>query len=123
MLFCNYFTTSIMFLEELRASTPSPVVSEDRDLYNLSNLTVKNTSPKLMANHEIIKSLLTKGEKPKLQQLINEHGNTHKDTECENGSKVILESATAVSEDPANNKEGLFILNNTKFMFYSEQFI
>lgn len=115
-----------MFLEELRASTPSPVVSEDRDLYNPSNLTIKNTSPKLMANHEIIKSLLTKGEKPKLQQLINEHGNTHKDTDCENGSKVVSESATAVSsfpEEPVNNKEGLFILNKTIFMFYSEQFI
>uniref|UniRef100_A0A1I8PGD5 Uncharacterized protein n=1 Tax=Stomoxys calcitrans TaxID=35570 RepID=A0A1I8PGD5_STOCA len=58
--------------EDLRVSTPSPVISEDRDLSYLPG-EPKRSSPKFMANHEIIKSLLNKGEKPKLLQLLNEH--------------------------------------------------
>ncbi|XP_005184124.2 uncharacterized protein LOC101890147 [Musca domestica] len=58
--------------EFLRGSTPSPVVSEDRDMHSLPGTSKGRTSPKLMANHEIIKNLMKKEGRPKLLQLINE---------------------------------------------------
>ncbi|XP_075169392.1 uncharacterized protein LOC142241501 isoform X2 [Haematobia irritans] len=58
--------------DDLRVSTPSPVVSEDRKQSSTPGESRRN-SPKFMANHEIIKNLLTKGEKPKLLQLIKQH--------------------------------------------------
>lgn len=81
---CGSKNCFIFLVEDLRASTP-----DDRDLYSTpGSRKQRSSSPKFMANHEIIKSLLTKGEKPKLLQLINEHGNS-KDEKCSTKTQSI----------------------------------
>ncbi|XP_073811109.1 su(var)2-HP2 isoform X2 [Musca autumnalis] len=82
----------------LRGSTPSPVVSEDRDEQNVQGSSKEKSSPKIMANHEIIKNLMKKEGKPKLLQLINEQ-------ESKNSSKTDT-SMTGCSQNSRDTDSG-----------------
>lgn len=91
------------YLEDLRAPTPSPVISDDSDTSsNLFNLKLrKSSSTKPYSHPIIIESVLKKGEKPKLLDLLSQYNLL--DDSLEND--VVEESNVVI--DITRSKENL----------------